>query len=309
MKKIALAVLAASTLFTTPAAAADGNFYVGIEGGLLFARDEGVDASYETESSGGPVLLAASATPQAVNTLNSFFGVNYDTGRDVGLVAGYDFGLVRAELELSNKRASHDSYNFFLAGFFGGESDEFVAHGKTRVNSAMLNVLLDVPVAPTITLFAGPGVGLASAKMDMRFDANDPNYGDMTELNTTIKDSSVAFQGLAGVRVAVTPQVELGAKYRYFEANKLRDDYATEDFICDTTCSLATRFRSHSLLATLTYSFAPPVAAPAPVIAPVAEPAPAPATQTCADGSVVLATDTCPMPPAPPAPTPTPERG
>ncbi|URD60071.1 TonB-dependent receptor [Sphingomonas sp. KRR8] len=52
---------------------------------------------------------------------------------------------------------------------------------------------------------------------------------------------------------------------------------------------------------------------PAPV--PVAEPAPPPpprppATQTCPDGSVILATDACPAPPPPPPPPPpAPERG
>ena len=51
------------------------------------------------------------------------------------------------------------------------------------------------------------------------------------------------------------------------------------------------------------------------VIAPPPPPPPAPvapATQTCADGSVILATDICPAPPAyvPPAPPePAPERG
>nr|WP_294848352.1 TonB-dependent receptor [uncultured Sphingomonas sp.] len=52
-------------------------------------------------------------------------------------------------------------------------------------------------------------------------------------------------------------------------------------------------------------------AAPPPVVAPVAPPPP-PATQTCADGSVILATDVCPAPPpppAPPAPEVAPERG
>ena len=45
-------------------------------------------------------------------------------------------------------------------------------------------------------------------------------------------------------------------------------------------------------------------AAPAPVIVPTAPPpAPvAPATQTCPDGSVILATDVCPPPPPPPPP-------
>jgi hypothetical protein len=49
-------------------------------------------------------------------------------------------------------------------------------------------------------------------------------------------------------------------------------------------------------------------------IAPPPPPPPpevAPATQTCADGSVVLATDVCPAPPPPPPPPPEamPERG
>ena len=49
---------------------------------------------------------------------------------------------------------------------------------------------------------------------------------------------------------------------------------------------------------------APP---PPPPMAP--PPPPPPATQTCADGSVILATDVCPPPPPPPPPAPEPERG
>ena len=51
---------------------------------------------------------------------------------------------------------------------------------------------------------------------------------------------------------------------------------------------------------------------PAPVVAAPPPPPPpeAPATQTCADGSVILATATCPVPPPPPPPpAPAPERG
>jgi len=46
---------------------------------------------------------------------------------------------------------------------------------------------------------------------------------------------------------------------------------------------------------------------PPPVVAP--PPPPPPATQTCPDGSVILATDTCPAPPPPPPPPPPVERG
>ena len=50
-----------------------------------------------------------------------------------------------------------------------------------------------------------------------------------------------------------------------------------------------------------------PYVAPPP---PPPEPAvPTPATQTCSDGSVILASDACPPPPPPPPPPPAPERG
>jgi outer membrane receptor protein involved in Fe transport len=52
---------------------------------------------------------------------------------------------------------------------------------------------------------------------------------------------------------------------------------------------------------------AAPAAVAEPVIAPPAPAAPVQATQTCADGSVILATDICPA--APPLPAPAPERG
>ena len=62
-----------------------------------------------------------------------------------------------------------------------------------------------------------------------------------------------------------------------------------------------------------TIDFLPPKPAPAPVEPappPPPPPPPPPATQTCPDGSVILATDTCPVPPPPPPPPPpAPERG
>ena len=61
-----------------------------------------------------------------------------------------------------------------------------------------------------------------------------------------------------------------------------------------------------------TIDFIPPKKAPLappPVVAPPPPPPP-PATQTCPDGSVILATEACPVPPPPPPPPPpAPERG
>ncbi|MEO6582584.1 MAG: hypothetical protein ABIN68_07255, partial [Sphingomicrobium sp.] len=63
---------------------------------------------------------------------------------------------------------------------------------------------------------------------------------------------------------------------------------------------------------TLRGKFGASRAAPEPYVAPPPPPPPPPppATQTCVDGSVILATDACPAPPPPPPPpAPEPERG
>ena len=63
---------------------------------------------------------------------------------------------------------------------------------------------------------------------------------------------------------------------------------------------------------TLKAKFARERAAPEPYVAPPPAPEPAPpppATQTCSDGSVILASDACPPPPPPPPSAPTIEKG
>ncbi len=74
----------------------------------------------------------------------------------------------------------------------------------------------------------------------------------------------------------------------------------------------SSKFSSHSLLASLIFNLgtaevmAPP---PPPPMAPAPEPM-APQTQTCPDGSVILATSACALPPPPPPPPAAPvERG
>ena len=156
----------------------------------------------------------------------------------------------------------------------------------------MINAMVDVGPNESFNFYAGGGAGLAWIKQKARIG------------NTTIVDiadnEQFAWQGIAGVRAPVFRYFDIGLKYRYFDAGHLKDE------------GLRSRFRSHSILASLIYNFAdlaPPPPPPPPPLPPPPPPAP-PATQTCADGTVILATDACPAPPPPPPPPePTPERG
>lgn len=108
--------------------------------------------------------------------------------------------------------------------------------------------------------------------------------------------------------------VELGLAQLGLAGFYLKGEYVYTNYRDAFTDDLAPNGESfdpsrHQLVAGVGFRFggapAPIVVAPAPL--PPAPVEAAPATQTCADGTVILATDTCPAPP--PAPVPAPERG
>src|SRR5687767_2457434 len=97
MRKLAIGMALASTALPTPAVARDGSTYVGIEGGLMIVED--LDLDYD----------------DGVLDLNDGVDIGHDTGIDVDLIAGHDFGAFRAEAELAYKRASVDEIGFHQA--------------------------------------------------------------------------------------------------------------------------------------------------------------------------------------------------
>lgn len=134
--------------------------------------------------------------------------------------------------------------------------------GRARTVSAMVNGLADFDVGGNWSAFVGGGAGVART-----------NY-KINAISFQGTDSNFAWQILAGVRTAITPNLDLGLKYRYFNTKFNIEESPAEEIIG--------HWRSHSLLASLTYNFGG-----------VAVPPPPPP----------------PLPPPPPPPPPAPERG
>src|SRR6185369_14095087 len=265
MMKYLLAGAAFAVLAASPAAARDHSAYFGLEVGPMWVKD-------------------SKATIDLIDGTDTL-RIDHKMGVDGDLIAGYDFGIIRAEVELAHKWAKHDTYQFN-----GGST--FDADGHSRAYSAMGNVLIDLGKNDTVNFYAGGGAGIAWRRTKYR------DVEDTFEEHDSVKDSGFAWQIIAGVRAPVFRHFDVGLKYRYFRGPKLRDD----DFFGDPIRINA--WQSHSLLASLIYNFADIEAPPPP------PPPPPPATQTCPDGTVILATDTCPAPPPPPPPpAATPERG
>jgi len=277
MRKLLMAATASFAVATPALAAAQGP-YVGIEGGVTFPRSSDLD-----------VIL------NNTTTYDNGYRLKYKDGIDVDAIAGYKLGPIRLEAEGGYKRAKVKSLGVSTplvtdVGTAAGTTataDDFSAGNRIGVKTLMANALLDSNFGNSrFGGYVGGGAGRAWASMS----------GD--------KDSAWAYQGIAGLRYAVSPNVDAGVKYRYFRTGTLGFDDAFAVNNVPFTTETSGHYSSHSVLASLAYNFnGRAAAAPEPEAPPPPPPAPeAPATQTCADGSVILATGTCPVPPPPPPP-------
>ena len=280
---IALGVIAG------PAAAAANGPYVGIEGGVTFPRS----------SSQNVILTNNTASPATSTTYTDGYTTDYKTGYNLDAVAGWKLGLLKLEVEGGYQRAPIKSVtaNSTVLTDVGTATGTTVTSsnlgpdGKVGLKYATANALLDSDFGGGLGGYVGGGYGHA-----------------WSTLNGS-HDNAPAFVGIAGLRYAVTPNVDVGVKYQYLQTGRLNYDNAFTVNNVSYASAADGKYKSHSVLATLAYNFnAPAAEAPAPEAAPPPPPpAPeAPATQTCADGSVILATSTCPAPAAPPPPPPPP---
>jgi opacity protein-like surface antigen len=280
MRKHLLAASAVAALASPAFAAADGP-YIGVEGGVTFPRTSDLD-----------VVL------NNTTTYDNGYDVKYKDGYDVDAILGYKLGPIRLEGEAGYKRAKVKSLgastplitDVGTAAGTTATADDFSVGNRIGIKTLMANALLDGNFGGGFGGYVGGGAGRAWANQS----------GD--------SDSAWAFQGIAGLRYALTPNVDAGVKYRYFHTAKLGFDDAFTVNAVPFTTSTSGNYDSHSVLASLTYNFnsrARPEPVPAAAPAPPPPPPPeAPATQTCADGSVILATSACPAPPPPPPPPP-----
>ena len=298
MRKLLFASAAVTALMAAaPAVAKDGSWYLGGDIGAVWPKDQNVRADVDF------------ADPDAVDIVNADVAdLEYKAGIDAAIYAGYDFGMFRAEGEIGYKHGKVKDLeldNDFLDDISDQrgsllDNDSFDIDKTTNVWSAMINGWLDFGGNGGFGGGIGAGVGYAGVHQ----------FGH--------SDGKLAWQLLANAYYPVSEQFDIGLKYRFFHAGggDHEQDFAfSAPSVCNAVppdvCSGGTavftdnsKFSSHSLLLSFVYNFAPPPPPPPPPPHPPPPPPPPPATQTCPDGSVILATDVCPAPPPPPPPPP-----
>ncbi len=265
MRKLAITAVLASTAMATPALARNDAWYIGVEGGATIVEKLDIDIAN--------ISNQASASQR--------------NGYDVDGIIGYDFGMFRLEAEVGYKEAQLKSYSSLVAvpvegAAFAPAGNYKNPAGRTSALSFMLNGLLDFGDDDGISGFVGGGVGVARVKLANYRLRDGANF-----LNDS--DTGFAWQALAGVRAPLTPNIDVGLKYRFFNADKV-------NLVSTRGVAEQTRFRSHSILGSLIYNFGAPPAPPPPVVVdtptpppPVIDtPPPPPPAKVCTPGPYIV---------------------
>src|SRR4029453_2724107 len=145
LRRTCAAAMLASAMIASPAVARDRTLFSSVELGPMWANDMDVDI----DSTEGEF---------------DFFELDHKMGYDVGVIFGYDAGIVRAELDLSYKRASHDEYDF--GDSCEGSDCTEDADGHSSYVAIMTNLLLDLGDENGFSFYAGPGAGFAWGKFN-----------------------------------------------------------------------------------------------------------------------------------------------
>ncbi|MFM9851266.1 MAG: OmpA family protein [Sphingomonadaceae bacterium] len=270
MRKLAIAVALASTAMASPALARNDAWYIGVEGGASIVEDTSLD----------------------IGTLTNVATVDHKTGYDVDGIIGYDFGGFRLESEVGYKSADVTAFTSSTTTPIRGAANGAVrnapagryplAGGQTSVLSFMVNGLIDFGADDGLQGFVGGGVGVARVRSEVGLNTFASSIND--------SDTGFAWQAIAGIRAPITDNIDVGLKYRFFNAPNV-------NLIDLAGRSVEGNYRSHSLLGSLIFNFGDKAVAPLPAPIPEAptpppppppvEPAATPAP-TCTPGPYIV---------------------
>ena len=149
--------------------------------------------------------------------LNETFNeeAEFDVGVYTGGTAGYDFGLLRLEGELSYRYSEIKSVTDTFDGYKYQNVD-----GNLGALAFMANAFIDLHNASPFTPYFGGGVGFAVLDLSDTF-AEAPSQ---VQLYPNDSDTVFAYQVAAGLEIALNRMFSLDLGYRYFATDKANFD-------------------------------------------------------------------------------------
>jgi outer membrane protein OmpA-like peptidoglycan-associated protein len=206
---------------------------------------------------GGWTGLTGAASSLTAGGVTRSFTANTDSGYNIGGDFGYEWrsGL-RLEGEVMYRHASFDNFTSSAGvGPLGGSANS---------TGIMADILYDIMPHSLWTPYVGAGIGMGGVSINS-FSA--PALGIP---GNSVTNWEFAYQGIAGVKVQLSPRVSLSFDYRYFATPS--PTYT----LANAGGQLKTEYHSNNVMLGLAYHFAPPPppAPPQPVVQPPPPPPP-----------------------------------
>ncbi|ACF46944.1 porin family protein [Prosthecochloris sp. ZM] len=151
--------------------------------------------------------------------------VDFDSGIALTGALGYDFGSTRLEAELGYQSNDAAEIRWYEDGF-DDSYDAYELSGDVSLTTLMLNGYYDIKPsdASDLEIFLTAGIGAAFYTLDFG-EVDDDEY------RGTYHGSTLAYQIGAGLAYAVSSELTVEARYRYFSTAEFStdDDFDTFD--------------------------------------------------------------------------------
>ena len=166
------------------------------------------------------VFLGASVPQDTSVTISEFNPVStrdaqvqFDPGINIGGSAGYDFGFLRLEGEMSYKNGEITSVQSLGTRYVNVD-------GHLGAFTMMTNGFFDLHNESPVTPYLGGGIGFATLNLGTTrgVDANSGALNDHIFRYDT--DTVFAYQAGAGLEVALNRRLSLDLGYRYFGTSR-----------------------------------------------------------------------------------------
>jgi OmpA-OmpF porin, OOP family len=182
------------------------------------------------------------------------FKQRFDDGFNLGARVGYEMGPWRFEEEFSYR--DNGQRNISALGA------TVATNGSRKTYAFMTNAIYDFTLGWPVTPHIGGGIGAVNLNDNLSI----AGFGKVADFS----DWVFGYQGIAGIRYNINPTLVFDVDYRFVGT--------TDPHFRTTAAAGSLKYRSehisHSILANLSYRFAPPPPPPPPQ--PVAAPAPPP---------------------------------
>lgn len=190
-----LSLIAIGSIALATSYAGDSQFYVGGTIPLEF----GGDSTFT--SNGSDPLFSSSANSSQLDVFN-------DVGSGLNVQFGYDFGKIRAELDIGQRRTNIDKVSL-IDGSTGDLTRLSGEDGHMHNSSFMLNAFYDHDLNEKWGLYFGAGAGV----MKTRGEIEASLAGESLTMDYS-SGHEMSYQALVGVTYHLNENVDLTAGYR-----------------------------------------------------------------------------------------------